>query len=266
MDSDYLKAAKLYKKNNPTVKIVSGLDAQWEGSLRQYIGSIYFKLNYKKIFDFIWVSGKPQFAFALHLGYKFEKILTDLYSCDTNTFNFKAPLNQRFLFVGRFIKIKFIDGLLKAYSNLPSEIQNEWPLYLIGDGDQSSSIQRIQNTNVKIIPSLQPHELRSELSKGGIGLLTSHRDKWGVVVHEYVSMGLPIILSSGVGAATEFLIPNFNGFIFKKGDWKSLSQSMYKIATISKDELESFSRNSNLISKRINPGISASSLLSCLHR
>ena len=115
-------------------------------------------------------------------------------------------------------------------------------------------------------PFLQPAALQSELQKGGVGCLTSHKDQWGVVIHEFALMGFPLLLSSGCGAATEFLIPGHNGFMFKSGDKNSLYQALINFTELSLDELQRFSEASTKLGERINPEISASSLLSAIYR
>ena len=60
MDKGYIWACKKYKKANPNVKIVAGIDDMWTGALRQRLGQIYYRLFYRHIVDFMWISGQPQ--------------------------------------------------------------------------------------------------------------------------------------------------------------------------------------------------------------
>jgi glycosyltransferase involved in cell wall biosynthesis len=264
MDQGYVNSCKKYSKINKDVSIVLGLDEQWRGTFRQHVGKIYYSIFYKHIFKYIWVSGFPQYTFAQHLGYETSKILLNLYSADVNTFNTIAKLNKRFIYVGRFIKIKSPDILLNAYLKLPLDIQEQWPLVFIGDGDMKFKIESSNNPNINIIPFLQPNDLREELLKGGVACMPSFKDNWGVSVQEFALLGLPMILSSGVGAGTFYLIPGFNGFLFKKGDVDSLYNQLLKIANCSDEKLNYFSENSKKLSLRITNEISAKSLMSVL--
>lgn len=262
MDSGYIWACKKYKNTNPMVKIVVGIDDIWTGSLRQRIGQIYYRLFFRKLFDFMWISGQPQFSFAQRFGYDIESIISNLYSADTEIFKMRAGITKRFIFVGRFVKVKALDLLVQSYCKLPANVQNDWPLILIGDGDQKPMILEQNNPNIKVLPFLQPEELRQELLKGGVGCLPSHKDQWGVVLHEYALMGLPMLASSGCGATTEFLISGFNGFLFRKGDVIDMHRAMTAFTSLTEEDVSRLAENSTKLGNRITSELSAASLLS----
>lgn len=262
MDKGYIKASRKFKSRNPRTKVVACIDDQWTGSLRQKVGKYYYRFAYKSLFDYMWVAGKPQFSFAQHFGYQPGKILSNLLSADTKLFKKAEHLNKRFVFVGRFDPVKALDLLVDAYGELSIEVQKQWPLYLIGDGEHKDMIVQKKNPNIRIIPFLQPVALREELAKGGIGCLTSHKDQWGVVIHEFALMGFPLLLSSGCGASTEFLIPGFNGFMFENGSKASLLAAMNRFLNLSDDELMLFSSRSALLGQKINTEQAAASLIS----
>lgn len=264
MDKDYLSACRKYKNIEPSVKIVAGIDDQWVGSIRQYFGTIYFAMFYRSLFDFMWVSGSPQYSYAQRFGYSIHNIISNLYSADTEIFKERAAIARRFIYVGRFAKIKAADILVLAYCKLPETTQKEWPLVFIGDGELKEFIHSKQNPNIRVMPFMQPEELRGELMKGGVACLPSHKDQWGVAVHEFTLLGMPLLLSSGVGAATQFLIPAFNGFMFKKNSVESLTEQLKMYASMSDIELAEFGANSGKLGGKINIELSASSLLSVL--
>jgi glycosyltransferase involved in cell wall biosynthesis len=266
MDKGYIRVCRKFKKSHPTVKIVAGIDDQWVGSLRQHVGILYFALFYRSLFDFMWVSGSPQYAYAQRFGYTIHNIIGSLYSADTGVFNEKASIARRFVYVGRFVKIKAADLLVSAYCKLPLELQQKWPLLFIGDGELKEFIISSGNPNIKVISFLQPAELRLELLKGGVACMPSHKDQWGVAVHEFALLGMPLLLSTGVGAATQFLIPGFNGFIFKKSNVDSLVTQMKRFAEMADGQIAEFGNNSIILGRAISNEVSASSLLSVLDR
>lgn len=265
MDKGYIRACRSYKRTHSAVKIVAGIDDQWTGSVRQRIGQIYYAVFYRNLFDFMWVSGKPQYSFAQRFGYGIDTTISNLLSADTRIFNKKADFSRRFVFVGRFDKVKRLDLLVAAYSRLPIDTQKAWPLVLIGDGDQREMVLSKHNPNIILTGFMQPDDLRCELLKGGVACLTSDKDQWGVVIHEYALMGLPMLLSSGCGAATEFLIPGYNGFLFKKGDLNSLHNRLERFTSLSDIEMIQFGINSERLASRIDNEISARSLLSLVY-
>lgn len=265
MDKGYLKACRIHKKRHPSVRIVAGIDDQWMGTPRQQVGRLYYAMFYRSLFDHLWVSGSPQFSYAQRFGYNIGSIIHNLYSADTDTFDKVAVSAKRFLYVGRFVKIKAPDILLEAYGLLPEEKQRGWPLVLIGDGEMRETLSASGNPNVTILPFMQPKDLRNELLKGGVACLTSHKDQWGVVVHEYALLGLPLLLSSGVGASTQFLIPGYNGYMFDKGNIDSLYRMMLKMCNSSDEQLKKMGIHSHELGRTITNEKSASSLLSILH-
>ena len=267
MDKGYLKVIKNYKSQTGFKRVVSGIDDQWTGTIRQFLGTYYFKLFYKKLFDFMWISGKPQYSYAQRFGYNLSNILYNLYSADSSVFHKQFPVNKRFLFVGRLDKIKKLDMLIRAYNSLPLAIQSEWPLVVIGSGEHSDLVRdaALGNPNIIYKAFMQPEELHNEISKGGVGCLTSSKDQWGVVIHEFAISGYPILASSGCGAISEFLLPGFNGFLFKTNDEDSLKGALLKFSKLSNLELNMFSDLSHSLGKRVNSKIAASSLLSVLH-
>lgn len=214
MDSGYLKTLKILsaQKNHQSV---CAIDDIWFGSIRQRLGVFYFKIFYKKLFDIMWVSGQPQHAYASHFGYSIEQIRGNLLSCDTNRFSLDPSnlikVSKRFIFVGRFVKVKNIHNLIAAFKKLNYEQRNGWTLELIGTGPENIKHELADDINVH--NWMSPNELCDFLREGGVGCIPSTFEPWGVVLHEFVSMGLPCIVGNKVGAATEFVIDGYNGFI-----------------------------------------------------
>lgn len=263
-DKGYVNALRRYRRVFFNTITICGIDDQWHGTLRQRIGKIYYWFFYKKLFDFMWVAGKPQYHYAQRFGYKPTRIISNIYSADTASFDMKSEQLKRFVFVGRFVPVKGLDVLFAAYEALPSEIKIEWPLVLIGDGGLKEEILNNKSQYVHIKPYMQINELKSELLKGGVSCIPSRKDQWGLPIHEMAMLGYPLIVSSACGAATEFLISGYNGYLFENGNKDSLYRALYKITQLTNEEIEIYSGRSQLISKRINTEFSANSFLSVL--
>lgn len=264
VDKGYLRAISRYQNAEKKVCVVCGIDDQWRGTLRQILGKIYFRMFYRKMFDYMWVSGKPQYHYAQRFGYKHEQIISNLLAADSSVFDRRAELSRRFVFVGRFTPVTGVELLLKAYEALPQSIQMEWPLVLIGDGSLRKKIEEEASSCVSIKPYLQPEDLREELMRGGVACVPSYVNQWGVVIHELALLGYPLVISSSCGAATEFLISGFNGYLFRSHDAVSLKNSMLAIATLSEAERSAFAERSRELGQRITPKHAAYSLLSVL--
>lgn len=269
MDSDYLKVAKRLRLKNGIV--VTCFDDQWHGTLRQRIGSLLGNLGFlSKYYSHAWVAGVHQFEYARKLGFKKNRILYDLLSADLTLFN-KACCNNfqhnennyphRFLFVGRFEPIKGLNTLLTAWDLLVGK-RRDWELHLVGNGKLKPVLESTPGVVVKDF--MQPEELIQEAVNAGCFILPSFGEPWGVVVHEFSAAGLPLIVSDKVGAASTFLIPEYNGYIFKANNAKDLASRMMKIISSSDQSLHSMADKSYKLSKRISPETSAANLLSLI--
>jgi glycosyltransferase involved in cell wall biosynthesis len=264
VDKEYLWAAKKIKQKKTGIQVVTGIDDQWFGTLRQHLGVYYYKLFYSKIFDFFWVAGKPQYHYAQRFGLKNERIISNLLTADTDIFSGKCKVTKRFVFIGRFVDVKGLDILIQAYNQLPEAVKTSWPLVLIGNGPLKVEVETYKNPHISILPFMQPDELKMELSKGGVLCMPSKSDAWGVAIHELALNGYPLILSTACGAATEFLISGYNGYLFLSGSVDSLKEKLIKISKLSDDMLDLYSERSVKLGNRINPDISAQSLLSII--
>lgn len=265
MDSGYIYAVKKVKQLIGC-QVVGGIDDLWLGTIRQYLGTIYYKLFYNKIFDYLWVSGPPQFSYAQRFVRDSNKIICNLYSADNNVFKHVGNFSKRFIYVGRLINQKQPNILLDAFSILQKEINHDWQFLLIGAGEMMEEIRNKyeHNSAVKITGSLTQVEVKDLLVDGGVACLPSIKDQWGVSVHEYALMGCPLLLSDGVGSRFQFLINGYNGFVFEKGNLESCVTAMRRLIELDETELRRLAENSFRLSQQIDLNIQAYSLLSVL--
>lgn len=266
-DKDYLVVSKKLRKQGGIV--VVGFDDQWHATSRQYLASLLGKFGYfSKFFSHAWVSGAFQYEYARRIGFEKQQIIYDLYSADLNLFeqayksSFEKKKNQyphRFLFVGRFEAVKGLDTLLEAW-RLIGDKREDWELHLIGNGSMKSQLESTPGVIIKDF--MQPEFLLDEVANAGCFVLPSNSEPWGVVVHEFVAAGMPVIVSDVVGAASTFLISGTNGYSFKVNDPKALANCMKRIIAAPSEALLSMADISNKLAYRITPQTSANNLLS----
>jgi glycosyltransferase involved in cell wall biosynthesis len=271
MDNDYLRVARHLRKREAIV--ITGLDGQWQGTLRQRIASISEKFGYlSRYYSHCWVAGNYQYEYARRLGFHKDAIVFDLLSADLTLFQstYQNRLSEkqnhyphRFLYIGRFEAIKGLEALLEAWRIL-GQSKKDWELHLIGNGSLQSRLSKVPGIVVQDF--MQPEELIQEVAKAGCFVLPSRREPWGVVVHELAAAGLPLILSNIVGAASTFLIPGLNGYTFKVNDPQSLAKKMKQIINTSDNDLAAMAAVSHQLSNRVTPQTSAANLLSLLYR
>jgi glycosyltransferase involved in cell wall biosynthesis len=249
-DQRFLKLALHYRNNK--IAVITGMDNQWLGSIRQYLASFISKWMVLRYFTHIWVPGKPQYFFARKLGFLPQQILTGLYCADEKIFENiqQTQLNKQLIFVGRLVAHKG----LKIFFNVLQELIAEQGLHLkilfVGSGPLENEIP--QHQNIKHIPFVNPEELPVLLQNAGYFILPSLYEAWGVVVHEAVLAGLPVLTTNECGAASDFVINGFNGFVYDATDEKKLKSIIQHIMTIPEDQYFEMSANSKLIASKIN--------------
>lgn len=269
MDRDYVAVARRLRSQGKVV--VTCLDNQWHGSLRQSVAVALGGLGYfSRYYSHAWVPGSCQFEYARRLGFDKKNIIFDFYSADLNLFQaaYRGSIQQkqqsyphRFLFVGRFEPVKGLDLLLQAWQELGTN-KRDWELHLIGNGSLKAELEA--TAGVVIRDFMQPDQLMQEVANAGCFLLPSRSEPWGVVVHEFATAGLPLIVSDVVGAASTFLIPGLNGYNFKANDHKALENRMHQIIDMTDQKLHAMAVSSHGLSQRITPETSASNLLSVI--
>ena len=147
--------------------------------------------------------------------------------------------------------------LLKAFQELGD---SGWELWLAGIGVLEEEAKRIEG--VRCLGFIQPDELPGILSQCGAGILPSMKEPWGVVLHEYVASGLPVIVSDNCGATESFLRIGYNGWQFEAGNNTSLLTALTKLVACQENELIVMGERSRSLAMQITPEIWARTLLS----
>ena len=245
MDKDYVNITKQFTNKIPTILT---MDNHWDGSLKQHIWRFISKYKLINVFSNIWVPGKPQEKYAIKLGFRKQQILKGFYVANNKNFkdvNYKVE--HKFVYVGRYINHKGIKDLWQAFTKIKEEKPNNWKLECFGTGELWDK----KTVHEDIIHNgfVQPTDFRKKIS-GGVFVLPSHFEPWGVVVHEFALSGFPMIISDKVGAATEFTNSK-NGIIFESNNVTSLINAMKTMINYSDEKLMNLSKNSVDLSDRI---------------
>jgi glycosyltransferase involved in cell wall biosynthesis len=268
IDKAYLKVCKIFKNKIP---VIVGFDNQWHGTIKQHIASL---VSFKKIhpyFNHCWVPGKPQYEFALRLGFKPKNILTGFYVADYDLFHSfyqkyidtkTKAFPKRFIFIGRYYDFKGIEEMWQAFINLDKKVNTDWELWCLGTGD----IAPIDHPKIKHFGFVQPQGLEKFVSETGVFILPSRFEPWGVVVHEFAAAGFPLLCSNAVGANAAFLEDGINGYIFESKNVSSIEKMMQKIISKSPAELVEMGSKSALKAATITPQKWVESLMSVLKK
>ncbi len=264
----YLEIVRSEKSNCTTLL---GFDNKWDNSLKQKLQTIAGRIIFQNLFDFAFVPGKHQRKFAQKLGFKDSQIIRNAYSADYDLFHKIASetlptklenLPKKFLFVGRYIKIKGIFDMWQAFEELQEEFPNDWELWCLGTGAEYEN--RSIHPKIKHFGFIQPKDFKKYLAETRVYILPSHFEPWGVSVHEMAICGFPMILSDKIGAGEVFLRSSVNGLEFQHNNIKQLKEAMrFFVLQDEKDALEMIQESKRLASN-ITPTIWAKSLLTAL--
>lgn len=249
------------------VKTIIALDNQLESGIKARLALLRAKLFFKSAFQFAWVPGKPQSEYAKKLGFKKTAIQTGFYTVDTKKWSelkWESPENQfphRFVFVGRYVDFKGIAELWDAFKQINS---GDWQLYCAGHGVLYES--RMQHKGIHHLGFVQPADLYKFVAKGGVFVLPSHNEPWGVVVHEFAAAGYPLICSKAVGAATAFLKPGLNGILVSPKDEMQLAEAIQSIVNTPDMELIEMGKQSRELAGKMNIELWISTALNYLEQ
>jgi glycosyltransferase involved in cell wall biosynthesis len=228
MDRDYVAVARKWRHRIP---VVLTLDNPWTGSWRQRAAVWTAPWFVRRVYNRIWYAGAPQRPFAERLG--LQPAVAGWYCADVEAFDEafqrRAP-ERRLLYVGRYLPFKGVDELWEAFVSLTERFP-DWELHAVGAG--AGWEDRVEHPQIVHHGFLQPDELAPLVATAAAFVMPSHREPWGVVLHEMAAAGLPLIASDAVGAATRFLEPGRNGYSFPAQDSKALATALERIMACS---------------------------------
>lgn len=258
MDKEYLRISRSLKKRKCIVVAVS--DTHWKNNFRQTLGTLLFGRYVKNSFSKIMIAGPYQFEYARKIGFSKKNILFNNLSADTNVYDtvrMESGYSKTILYVGRLEEVKGTNILLNAWTTIRNK--NGWKLELIGQGRY---VDHTIAPDIIYRGYLNNFEIHDAMKSCGFFVLPSKREQWGVVMHEAALSGLPILCSDEVGAIPYFLIVGYNGFTFRTGDVKDLTNKLNLIFSLNDEEIRQMKKNSLSLGRRITTQISAASLMS----
>jgi len=250
LDKGYVSLCKRFRKKIP---IYLTFDNQWKGGVIQNLKTIIARQLFKKTFTHVWIPGNPQKSFALKLGFKSHQIRLGYYSADLELFRgeSRTKMPKKMLFVGRYLHFKGVIELWQAFIKFNDTTDSNWELHCAGFGNLWES--RAEHSKIFHHGFLQPEELKKLISECSIFILPSHKEPWGVVVHEMSASGLVLLLSDKIGAASAFLKESENGLTFKSNNTDSLLDSLKTISAFTEADLIKMSKKSQQLAEGISP-------------
>jgi glycosyltransferase involved in cell wall biosynthesis len=236
---------------------VCGMDNQWRGRPKQWLGVLTSKIFVQRLFDAAFVTGERQVAFARKLGFAQDRIWRGLYACDFSKFEASrreaASIDARrsFLYAGRLVPEKGIETLMAAYRRYRAETMEPWPLRVAGTGPLRNLVEGVPG--VEYHGFVQPDALPALFADAGCFVLSSRFEPWGVVIHEAAASRLPIICTSACGASDHLVRNGYNGFVVKPGDAGALAAAMSKISQLPSESRAEMANASYALASQFTP-------------
>jgi glycosyltransferase involved in cell wall biosynthesis len=116
--------------------------------------------------------------------------------------------------------------LLRAYHRL-CDLGVETAVVFVGSGEQETAlkayVEQYRLPHVYFFGFRNQSELPKFYSVSDVFVLPSENESWGLVLNEVMCSGLPVIVSRGVGAATDLVRHGQNGFVYETGDEEALA-------------------------------------------
>ena len=168
----------------------------------------------------------PMSGRVWHWGY-----FTEMPSVTRNVSDVTDSQSVSILWVGRMLKLKNVDLLIKALSRLKNE-GKKFKLLLVGEGPERERLQKLADkllgeefcTIQDFIPA---SEVPALMAEHDIYVLPSNAyEGWGAVINEAMSVGCAVVVSDKTGAGAAMIEHGVNGMLFKSGSEHSLYECL----------------------------------------
>lgn len=188
---------------------VLAFDMPWEWTLRKIAARLVLWRRLRK-FDAAFIPGARCARYARWLG--FTEIVTGSNPSGWERFKDVRPSPRGFVYVGRRAPEKGLDVLEAAYSRYRQQVDDPWPLDLVGG-----------ETFVK------PEEMPSVLSRHACLVLPSRWEPWGIAAAEAMCAGLATIMSEACGLVADVTPTR----VVRTGDVADLTRAMVEVHRMS---------------------------------
>jgi glycosyltransferase involved in cell wall biosynthesis len=140
-----------------------------------------------------------------------------------------------FLAIGRHVRQKGFDVLIRAYADLRRIVDNAPDLVVAGDGPERRVLQALAHDlgcdKWIVFPGLCDRARTAALFAGCVGfVLPSRHEPQGIVVLEAMAAG-KVVIASAVGGVPEMVHANETGILVPPEDCQALMQAMHSVLT-----------------------------------
>ncbi len=173
------------------------------------------------------------------------------YFPETRFYDIRALLAQKeagsIFWAGRFLDWKHPDDALRVAAQLRDDDYN-FTLRIAGAGVLEPQLRAMISELhlegcVQLLGSLRPEQVRCEMERSRIFLLTSdRREGWGAVLNEAMNSGCAVVASDAVGAMPFLVKDGVNGSVYHSGETQELYEKVRRLLDDTAAQ-ESFGKN-----------------------
>ncbi len=159
------------------------------------------------------------------------------FTCDTPS----LLSNKRIIAVGRLVKLKGYDMLVKIAKELKSSIP-DWHIDIFGEGEEHGNLLSLMKEyDVSDFVTINPvtNDIKKELLNSSLLVLTSKREGLPMVLLEAKACGLPIVSFNCPEGPADVIENEKDGFIIVPNDIDGFANKVIELAK-SPNKLKSF--------------------------
>ena len=132
----------------------------------------------------------------------------------------------KLLYVGRLLKLKRVDDVIKCCKMLKNE-NIAFELNIVGDGPERGNLEELCKRyglyNVHFLGAKSPSDVARFMAESNALFFSSDRHEgWGAVVNEAMSNACPVIESDACGSTAYIIRDGVNGYAYSCGNVKEM--------------------------------------------
>lgn len=248
----YMRIARAWRRRALRLMM---MDNPWLGTARQWAGLAASRVYIKPAVDVAFLPNERQRVFARKLGFGEGQIWYGVNGCDQPRFEVGPDARRHeppsFLYVGRLVRPKGLDVLLEAYAAYRHQVEEPWPLNVVGTGPLAGAVAGAEG--VVASGFQQPSAMPAVFASAACFVLPSNLEPWGTVIHEATASGLPVICTTTCGAWLDLVRDGYNGFLVPPRSPRHLTDAMALVTTMDQDRRTAMGRASVSLSRQLTP-------------
>lgn len=165
----------------------------------------------------------------------------DIVNFKAQTSNVKSEEKKYYLSVGRLVRGKGIENIVKVFTNL------KLPLKIVGSGPLEEELKKMAGENVEFLGHVKDEDLGGIYAGAKVTIVASVDEDFGIVPVESQACGTPV-LALKAGGYLETVVSGKTGEFFEQASVKGLEEAVLKFEPLkyySKDcqkQAEKFSK------------------------